>query len=236
MGLVAGELRVVSYNIHHGVGLDGKLDLDRIAEVLRRLDADVITLQEVDKKCQRSGNVDQTAYLAEKLGLHAVFGKAINLGTGEYGHAVLSRHAINQKKVHRLPSVDEQRIALEVKLQLSPEKTCRVVSVHFHVGDEQVRLKQGQALHDILKVANEGLLCLMGDFNAEPTSKTMEFWRETAYVVAKQGASTTYPADKPTQEIDYCVLVNGQQQTTSCVVVDEALASDHRPILAVIKY
>lgn len=230
--LTAAPLRVVSYNIHHGVGMDGKLDLDRIATVLKKLNADVIALQEVDKGCERSGNVDQTTYLADKLGMHAVFGKAINLGSGEYGNAILSRHALVSKKIHRLPSVGEQRIALEVKIQQTDETAITVISTHLHDGEEAVRLQQGKALFNLFKDHKEGILCLLGDFNAQRESESMKFWQSVAKVVPKQGEANTWPADKPQHELDYCVFLSAQAvMQVVGEVIAEAVASDHRPIL-----
>ncbi|MCY3003234.1 MAG: hypothetical protein NTV21_15650, partial [Planctomycetota bacterium] len=84
-GNVAGaaprELRVASYNIKHGEGLDGRVDLERTAAVLARFDADLIALQEVDVGVRRSGGVDQPHALAQQLEqltsrrYHASFGE-----------------------------------------------------------------------------------------------------------------------------------------------------------------
>ena len=52
-------VRVLTYNIHHGEGMDGKIDLERIAAVIKRLEPDVVALQEVDVKTTRSQGVDQ---------------------------------------------------------------------------------------------------------------------------------------------------------------------------------
>ena len=46
--LIADELRLVAYNIHHGEGMDGKLDLERIARVIAAEKPDLVALQEVD--------------------------------------------------------------------------------------------------------------------------------------------------------------------------------------------
>src|SRR5688572_255745 len=58
-------VRVLTYNVHHGEGTDGKVDLPRIAAVIKAADPDLVALQEVDNKCRRSGKVDQTAELAK---------------------------------------------------------------------------------------------------------------------------------------------------------------------------
>ncbi|MCA9160258.1 MAG: endonuclease/exonuclease/phosphatase family protein, partial [Planctomycetales bacterium] len=105
------RVTVLSYNIHHAEGVDGRLDLDRIAAVIRRSQADLVSLQEVDQCVTRSERVDQPRELAKRLGMHVVFGANIDLQGGEYGNAVLSRYPIKFNKNHLLPNVGggEQR-------------------------------------------------------------------------------------------------------------------------------
>ena len=86
-----GTVRVAAYNIKHGEGMDGVVDLTRAAEVLRALDADVITLQEIDQGTERTDRVDQARRLGELLGMEAHFGEFMPYQGGAYGMAVLSR-------------------------------------------------------------------------------------------------------------------------------------------------
>ena len=81
--LIADELRLVAYNIHHGEGMDGKLDLERIARVIAAEKPDLVALQEVDKGCKRSGSIDQAAKLAEFLKMDHRFGKFMDYQDGE---------------------------------------------------------------------------------------------------------------------------------------------------------
>ena len=79
------ELTVMSYNIHHGRGLDDVVDLERIAEVIVESGAEIVALQEVDVGVERSGKVDIAAELARLTGLeHYVFGKNLDLEGGHY--------------------------------------------------------------------------------------------------------------------------------------------------------
>src|SRR3954466_7463152 len=96
-------LRVLTYNIHHGEGTDGKLDLPRVAGVVKAARPDVVLLQEVDRNTTRTGKVDQAAELARLTGLHAEFGKAIDLQGGGYGLATLSRFPLKGVKTDALP-------------------------------------------------------------------------------------------------------------------------------------
>ena len=84
-------IRVLSYNIRQGEGLDGCVDLERTAEVIRRADPDLVALQEVDTCCERSGNQDTPALLGQVLGMEHRSGRCMAYQGGEYGMAVLSR-------------------------------------------------------------------------------------------------------------------------------------------------
>ena len=72
------QVRVLTYNIRHGQGMDGRVDLSRVADVIRRLEPDVVALQEVDQATTRAGGVDQAAELGRLTGLHSAFGKAMD--------------------------------------------------------------------------------------------------------------------------------------------------------------
>ena len=71
-------LRIMTYNIHHCEGVDGKLDVERIAGVIRKQECDLVALQEVDRNTTRSQRVDQLAELGRLTGLQPYFGKAID--------------------------------------------------------------------------------------------------------------------------------------------------------------
>ncbi|MEZ6125818.1 MAG: endonuclease/exonuclease/phosphatase family protein [Planctomycetaceae bacterium] len=101
------QLRVLSYNIHHGEGVDRKLDLQRIADVILSVRPDLVALQEVDRNATRTGGVDQPAELARLTRMHVVFGANIELQGGHYGNAVLSRHPIARLRNHLLPNIDD---------------------------------------------------------------------------------------------------------------------------------
>ena len=77
------SLRVLVYNVKHGLGMDGRIDLDRLAARIRATRPDIVALQEVDRGCGRSGGVDQAAWLGERLGMHAAFGAFMDYDGGE---------------------------------------------------------------------------------------------------------------------------------------------------------
>src|ERR1700731_1570832 len=100
---VPRTLRVLTSNIHHGEGTDGRFDLSRLARVMKSVQPDVIALQEVDQGTERSGGVDQLAELERLTNMHAEFGKAMDYSGGGYGVAVLSRWPLLRNGTDPLP-------------------------------------------------------------------------------------------------------------------------------------
>ena len=93
---------MVSYNIHHGAGMDGVVDFRNAAWVVMRERPRFVGLQEVERKSRRVSGVDGCAVLAKTSGMHVTFAKAIDYAGGEYGNAVLSEE----------PPLDVRRIPL----------------------------------------------------------------------------------------------------------------------------
>ena len=230
--LGAAELRVASYNIHHGQGMDGKLDLKRIAEVLKKHQPDFVALQEVDSMAARSGKVDQAAELAKLLGMKSVFRKSINLGAGGYGNAVLSKYPILETYLHKLPGPGEARTALEVVCEVKGKK-CSFISVHLDHKVETVRVAQVKALEKALASRKHPVM-IVGDFNAMPGSETMKIMAKSWSILPKKGSALTCPADKPKIEIDYMVTRGFSVEGSVSHVGEERVASDHRPLFGVV--
>lgn len=157
----SGVLRIASYNVHRCIGTDGRHDPDRVAAVIRELDADVIGLQEV--ACRRGPRgIDQLAYLAQATGLHAIGGPTVCAADGERGNALLTRWPVSATR-HIDLSIQrrEPRGALDVTLDLDGA-ALRVVVTHLglRAGD---RRRQVATLLGLLAGAER--LVLLGDFN-----------------------------------------------------------------------
>lgn len=86
-----GRIRIATFNIHHCAGLDGRLDIERTADVIRRTGADLVALQELDRRMGRSGGVDQPAELEALTGLRVTFHPTLQRGEGEYGIGIAAR-------------------------------------------------------------------------------------------------------------------------------------------------
>src|SRR5207253_8526062 len=96
-------LRVMTYNIHHGAGADGRVDVERIAKVIKSADADLVAIQEVDRCTKRSGGIDEAAELERLTGMHAIWGKAMDFDGGEYGQLILCSMPVRANAVYHLP-------------------------------------------------------------------------------------------------------------------------------------
>lgn len=232
------QLRVASYNIKHGVGMDGSLDLARTAEVLRGLEADVVALQEVDLGCSRSGGRNQVLELAHMLGMHPAFGSFMEYQGGHYGMALLSRHPLVDALSVRLPDGNEPRVALRADLRLPDGRVVSVVDIHLDwVADDGLRFGQAEAVAEHLRGLEHPWI-LLGDFNDQPGSRTLELFDGVGRRLEKQGpaGSLTFPSDEPRIEIDflYC-SPGGSWRQASSEVIPETRASDHRPVLGTLE-
>ena len=232
------RLRVLSYNIHHGAGIDGRLDLERIARIIQQSEADVVALQEVDQSTTRTGKVDQPAELARLTGLHVVFGGNIPLQGGGYGNAVLSRHPIVRHENHKLPRHDngEQRGLLEVEIELPGKTPLLFLATHLdHRRDDSERVASTAVINKLAAKRPTQLALLAGDLNDGPKSKTLS---ELAshWTNASSEPMATFPADKPTGQIDFVLFRPAERwRVVETRVLAEDKASDHRPILSVLE-
>jgi endonuclease/exonuclease/phosphatase family metal-dependent hydrolase len=231
------ELRVVTYNIKHGRGNDEVVDLARTAAVLRALRPDVVGLQEVDDRVTRSGRVPEAQQLGESLEMQHAFGKFMDYQGGAYGMAILSRHPIVRSTPVALPEGNEPRVALAAELRLPDGSPLAVVNVHFDwVRDDAFRFAQAQALAAYLDSLTVPYI-LLGDFNDVPASRTLALFHRRATEAAKPDADRlTFSSTRPEKEIDFIFFSPAAAfRVREVRVIDERVASDHRPVLAVLE-
>ncbi len=230
---------VLSYNIRHGLGTDGKIDLERTAAVIRSVSPDVVALQEVDRGTERSGGVDQARELGRLTGLQAVFGRAIDYQGGQYGNAVLSRLPIRGSRVHPLPG-QEPRALLEVELgSHSGGSDPAFLLFATHLDATRPETHRIEAARRILAATISRPLTpalLAGDLNTVPERETMKILLEAWRVSGGEIERPTVPVETPKRQIDYVLFrPEDRWKTVEVRVLDEKTASDHRPILAVLE-
>jgi endonuclease/exonuclease/phosphatase family metal-dependent hydrolase len=237
---VPRTLRVLTYNIHHGQGTDGRFDLSRLAEVMKSVEPDVVALQEVDRGTERSGGVDQLAELERLTDMHAEFGKAMDYSGGGYGVAVLSRWPLSSTGNHPLPgSPDrEPRTALTVQVgsgQRGP--LLRFTSTHLDQGrDPEDRLAQARYLNELLARGEEPAI-LAGDMNSRPDTGVLEILETEWGMDAAVDPSPISPSGRPRSRVDHVFFrPAGSWRVLESRVIDDRVASDHRPVLVVLEW
>ena len=234
------ELRVATFNIHHGVGLDGALDLARIAAVVERTGAEVVGLQEVDRHwSERSNFVDQATWLAEWLDMDVAFGTNLDLDPPvpgaprrQYGTAILSTYRIRETTNTLLPRPlgGEQRGLLEalIKVRGIP---VRVFNTHLQHDSQVERLAQVDRIRQVLATAQESVV-LLGDLNATPDTPEIAGLTDLlvdAWVTAGVGDGFTFDAATPHARIDYVMSSGDVVARTAAVVATDA--ADHFPVV-----
>lgn len=228
-------LRVLSWNIRTGRGMDGKPDLDRIAAVIRAADVDLVALQEVDRGTRRSKGVDQPAELARQLpGYTPFFVAAMPYDGGEYGVCLFSRLPVRGTRRIALPTdgKHEPRAAALLEVEWGA-RMITFVGTHLANEDDGMRRVQAKALAAELEKCGPAVLA--GDFNAEPDAESLKELVRDWTLTWPGPAPKTYPADQPTVAIDH-ILVRPAAGAATCERVEEAVASDHRPVRAVIRF
>lgn len=247
----AVELRVVSYNIHTGIGSDGRLDLARTAQALDAMDADVIGLQEIDVHwAARSDWRDQARDLAKALEMRVFFAPIYSfdppepgLPRREYGLAVLTDLPVMHTENHEITRLSTQGTdPVPEPAPGFPEVVINAEGavVHFYAthldyrADPAVRAMQVDDTLAILDDDPEGAQqVFVGDFNAPPDAPELApLWNELidSWDVAGSGDGLTFPATGPTKRIDY-VAHSPNIQTRDAAVV-QTQASDHLPVVA----
>jgi len=231
---MTARLRVASYNIHECVGVDGRRDPERIASVLREIDADVIALQEVDARPGDPETSMQMDYLATSLGLQGIFGPTLRRNGGEYGNSLLTRRPVlDVRQVDLTVYRREPRGALDVDLDVDGTPV-RVIVTHLGLlpGERRTQVRR---LLDRLGDDRTELIIVCGDMN-----EWFAVGRPLRWLHARLGRTRglpTFPAPFPVFALDRtwvhprAALAKLATHTTPTA----RRASDHLPIIADIR-
>jgi endonuclease/exonuclease/phosphatase family metal-dependent hydrolase len=228
-------LTVASYNVHRCIGADGRHDPDRVAAVLRELDADVVGLQEVASRFGAPGAVDQLAYLARALGYHAIAGPTLRQRRGHCGNALLTRRPVlGLDQIDLTRAGREPRGAIDAQLGVGAD-VVRVLVTHLglHWRDRRAQVRR---LLDALGEDRAGFVVVLGDIN--------EWLPRLGCLGRLHGrlgtapAVRTFPARRPLLALDrvwaqpHAGLLAVRAHATALARV----ASDHLPVSATIEW
>ncbi len=225
------RVKVLSFNILHGKTTNGSFDLDIIANVIKKADADFVSLQEVDFKTNRSKKYDLPTELGFRTKMTSIFGRAMYYDGGEYGEGVLSKYTFLSTRNVALPYTEgnEPRAALEVTTVLKSGDTISFIGTHLdHLKEDTDRVSQVKAINKAFS-NNKYPTILSGDLNDTPNSTTINilesFWKAS---YTKANPKLTFPSDKPIKKIDYVMFYPRKSwKVLSKETICDTIASDH---------
>lgn len=225
------SLKVMSYNIHTGIGVDGKRDLERIARIINEQDPDFVGLQEVDHMVTRTGWTDQMDELARYTGMHPIFAPTIEFQGGLYGIGALVKNKPIRSYTIPLLDKDEPRVLLVMEYE-----NYLLLNTHLPLNERS----RATAINDIGRMANVygKPTILTGDFNATPDSKEITDMAAN-WTILSDTKKFTCPAENPSITLDYIMgykMDGVKYKVTNFKVLNEPDASDHLPVYLEVKF
>lgn len=223
------DLRIMTYNIRNGMGMDMKPDYKRTADVINKFHPDIVAVQEVDSVTNRSNKRFVLGELSTLTGMYYSYAPAINYDGGKYGIGLLSNEKPLRTHYIPLPGRAEARVLLIAEFN----KFVFLV-VHFSLTPEDQLTSIGIIEQELAKIKKP--VFIGGDFNAYPDSDIIKQLGKSFKVLTP--AEKTYPADKPEECLDYVALDKRTYKSKlyrNSFVIDEPEASDHRPVLLDVK-
>ncbi|MGW9685052.1 endonuclease/exonuclease/phosphatase family protein [Flagellimonas sp. 2504JD1-5] len=243
-------IKILSYNIHYGVGMDLEKNLDRIAKVIKKYDPDIVGLQEVSDSIM-------VAELARLTGMEGVFGASTEIEPPNlyrlleipvpasqlfYGDAILSKHPIKYIGNVSIPSASSSRyeaMCVDVKISRlkGKEDQIRFVNTHFDyletIGSKEARNASVEVIEQTFFAEHVPLAILTGDLNVVPNAEPMQLLEEKGWMYENLGKELfTVPVVQPKKQIDYILpRPKSKWKVIAVEAVPETMASDHLPLL-----
>jgi endonuclease/exonuclease/phosphatase family metal-dependent hydrolase len=240
-------LRIMTYNTHSCIGMDGKLSPKRIARVIARHAPDIIALQELDVGRSRSGRVHQAHRIAKYLQMECHFHPTIRMEEGLYGNAILTHLPMRLIKAKRLPGLlnkpyIEPRGVIWVAIEANGTE-IQFITTHLGLRPNE-RQAQAEALlgPDWLSHPDcRGPIILCGDFNALPSSpvclKLRSRLHDAQIELDSHIPKSTFFGRYPFARIDHVFVDPGIEVVDIEVPGTELanVASDHLPLIAEVR-
>jgi endonuclease/exonuclease/phosphatase family metal-dependent hydrolase len=228
-----GTISVASYNVHQCVGLDGRLDVTRIARVLSDLNTQLIGLQEVGTHLQGTIISSQMEYLSRSTGLQAIAGMTLEQKTGPYGNVLLTGWRVLRSRVHDLSVPGrEPRGAIDAELDIAGQ-TVRVVVTHLGLRAAERRY-QVRRLLEALSHGQHRCIIVLGDINEWILRSRPLRWFHARF--GTPPAPRTYPSWFPLFALDRVWVLPRQALlgVRAHATPLTRIASDHLPVRAVL--
>ena len=240
----------MTFNIHHGEGVDQKIDIRRIADIINKSGADIVALQDVDRWVPRSGKMDVISALSDQTGMTYAFAANFDLDGGTSGNGVLTRFPILEEKSHTMisPGPGREYRCMELVLDV---KGIELVFMNTELDDavnDSVKTLDLARIRGIASVHTFVPVILCGSFNTDPSSRSItslggEF--QDCWAIAGSGQGSTSPASSPQMRSDYVFVSKTQSPTDSKTIqtglkavnaeVVATTASNHLPFIVDLK-
>ena len=236
--LPSQKFTIMSFNVCHCSGMDGKIDYERTAAAIRAEKPRFAGLSEMDCCTKRSDGVNQPKALAKLTGMHATFGPAIDYGGGKYGVALLSRDKPISSRQVALPGKEKRTLLLVEFLD------CVVGVTHLSVSAAAERRESVDLIRNALAEQTGKPVFLTGDWNARPQSEVLTEMRKFMTVVSDESKSTFHgrpsagPAGEQVHCIDYIAIDSAHAPKWKVVerrTIQDETTSDHKPIVVTIE-
>ena len=240
------EFKIMTYNIHFGVGMDDLLNLERIAQNIlsEDIDPDIIGLQEVENGRLTSQGVDMAFWLAKRLNMYYFYFPAIN--EHAYGLALLSKYPISAARGYQIPSVSLERVLIHGVVAINETHKLDVFVTHLGLldWDENLTAQVNFVVQKTNEVNETTNKILMGDFNLEYNSTQIApvyyYFDDTLGGIPRP---KTFPSinlyDDDEESIDYIFATGYNDMFDGHVITDfvpgnnpAEFGSDHLPVVA----
>lgn len=219
-------LKLMSYNIKNANGMDNVCNFQRIANVINNTSPDVVAIQEVDSMTNRSGQKYVLGEIAERTQMHGYFAPAIDYDGGKYGIGLLTKQVPLRLQTLPLPGREEARTLI-----LAEFADYIYCCTHMSLTEED-RMKSLELVKAFTSSSTKPLF-LAGDMNVEPESGFIKKLQKDFQILSNP-KQHTFPAPDPKETIDYIATLKQNAKgfaVISAKVINEPMASDHRPIL-----
>ncbi|MEX2617269.1 MAG: endonuclease/exonuclease/phosphatase family protein [Alphaproteobacteria bacterium] len=221
-------LRLVTWNIHGGIGTDGRFDLKRIGGIIRALAPEIAAFQEVDMRTKRDAQTDIYAYLRSQVGDHGHQAWALSGADGQYGQMLASRFPLEDRHIHdiSLPGREPRKV-MEARAR-SPFGPLRVISTHLGWRTAE-RMRQVKWLREIIMEDHTAPLLLFGDLNEWHERRLRRLLSDLFEI---RRGNKSFPSRLPLFALDRIICRAGPMVLESRAVKEAEKASDHLPVFA----